>query len=124
MKPAAKRSPVVNGVKPFTIKEEFYYNIRFKPADKRLTPLLEVPELMSNDTHGNAVAWTVERKDGGRGFSTTMGHYYSNWEQADYRKFFLNGVVWAAGAKVPANGVETIYYTDEQVEDHLLKKYN
>ncbi len=27
--PATPRHPVCNGVKPFTIDEEFYYNIRF-----------------------------------------------------------------------------------------------
>jgi type 1 glutamine amidotransferase len=68
------------------------------------------------------VAWTVQRKDGGRGFSTTMGHYFSNWQLPYYRKFLLNGIVWAAGAKVPKNGVEASFYTDEEVTAHLYKK--
>ena len=115
-------SPVSNGVKPFVINEEFYYNIRFKTQDKRVKPVLQVSDLKGNSTNGNVVAWTIERQDGGRGFCTTMGHYFSNWEQADYRKLQLNGIVWAAGAKVPANGVETVFYSDKQVTEHLSGK--
>lgn len=118
----APRSPVLNGVKPFRLKEEFYYNIRFSPNDKRLTPVLTVPALETNKPYGNVVAWTVQRKDGGRSFSTTMGHYFSNWQLPDYRKFMLNGIVWAAGAKVPKEGVEAPFYTDKEVTAHLYGK--
>ncbi|HSJ68184.1 MAG TPA: ThuA domain-containing protein, partial [Anditalea sp.] len=71
---------------------------------------------------GNAVAWAVERKDGGRGFSTTMGHAHSNWEIDDFRKLILNGIVWAAGVEVPSKGVDVKYYTDREVTKHLFDK--
>lgn len=114
--------PVVRGVQSFTIKDEFYYNIRFNPEDSRFRPLLEVPALGGRKEAGNAVAWAVERRDGGRGFGTTMGHYFTNWQHPQFRKFMLNAIVWAAGAAVPAEGVEAKWYTDEQVTRHLYKK--
>lgn len=114
--------PVLNGVKPFKIKEEFYYNIRFREQDARLKVLAEVPELADQTDKGKAVAWVVERADGGRGFSTTMGHYYTNWENPDFRKFMLNGIVWAAGVMVPKNGVEARFYSDQEVTQQLYQK--
>jgi len=117
--PAAQKSPINNGVAPFRIKEEFYYNLRFKPDDKRLVPVAVVPALNGRAPFGNVVAWAVERTDGGRGFCTTMGHYYTNWNNADYRKLLLNGLVWAAGLTVPADGVQAPFYTDQEVDKYL-----
>jgi type 1 glutamine amidotransferase len=118
---ATPSHPAGNGVHPFKIKEEFYYNIRFKKDDNRLTPLLEVASLQGRKENGNVVAWAVQRKDGGHGFCTTMGHYYTNWQNTEFRKFMLNGIVWAAGTKVPGQGIESKFYTDEQVSQHLSK---
>ena len=106
----------------FRLKEEFYYNIRFKENDERFTPLLNVPALDGKQKFGGIVAWAVEREDGGRGFGTTMGHFYSNWKDNNFRKFILNALVWAAGAKVPKGGVEASFYTDDQVTRHLYGK--
>jgi len=114
--------PVTNGVKPFKMKEEFYYNIRFREADPRLKVLAEVPELDGRADKGNAVAWAIERADGGRGFSTTMGHFFNNWENPAFRKFILNGIMWAAGATVPKNGVEARFYSEQEVTQHLYYK--
>lgn len=108
-------TPVWNGVNPFRVTDEFYYNIRFRENDNRVKPLVVVPELKSNQPDGNVVAWTIERKDGGRGFSTTMGHYYNNWQNPDFRKLLLNAIVWAAGLEVPATGVTAGFYTDKEV---------
>src|SRR5665213_1667053 len=38
--PASPEHPISRGLKPFELKEEFYYNMRFRPDDKRLTPIL------------------------------------------------------------------------------------
>lgn len=122
VKLASPAHPVSSGVKPFHIKEEFYYNIRFGAGDPRLTPIIEVPELGGRNLNGNVVAWAVERKDGGRGFGTTMGHYYANWQNAGFRKLMLNAIVWAAGAQVPKGGVESRFYTDRQVTQLLFGK--
>jgi type 1 glutamine amidotransferase len=102
--------------------DEFYYNIRFRSSDRRLVPIVSVPALESNLPNGKVVAWAVQRVDGGRGFGTTTGHYYANWKNADYRKLILNAIVWASGAEVPAQGVESRFYPDDEVTKHLSGK--
>ncbi|MFO0935195.1 MAG: ThuA domain-containing protein [Gemmataceae bacterium] len=66
--------PVVRGVQPFKIKDEFYYQLRFRKNDERLKPLLVVNA--PNVPRDQTVAWCVERKDGGRGFGFTGGHFF------------------------------------------------
>ena len=68
---------------------------------------------------GKVVAWARQRPDGGRGFGTSCGHFYDNWEHAEFRKLVLNAIVWSAEADVPDGGVEARYYTHEQIEDML-----
>jgi type 1 glutamine amidotransferase len=114
--------PILSGIEPFKMKEEYYYNIRFQKNDNRLQLIAEVPELEGRAENGNAVAWAVERKDGGRGFSTTMGHFYANWRNDNFRKMILNGLVWAAGVTIPEGGVESNFFEDAEVTRHLYGK--
>ncbi|WP_278466480.1 ThuA domain-containing protein [Gimesia maris] len=111
--------PICRGVEPFELREEFYYNIRFQPADQRLTTLLEVSELKGRPENGNIVAWAKERSQGGRGFGTTCGHYYDNWQNAAFRKFILNAIAWTAGVNIPQSGVEARYYTHQEITTAL-----
>ena len=115
--------PIVSGVQPFKVLEEYYYNMRFQENDTRWKPIINVKELESADRkNGGVVAWTVEREDGGRGFGTTMGHFYANWKDENYRRLMLNAIVWAAGAAVPEGGVDTQFYTDREVTQLLYGK--
>ena len=98
--------PILRGVKPFTLKEEFYYNIRFRPDDPRVKPI--VITRPPGEQRDHTVGWALERKSGGRGFGFTGGHYFDNWRKPDYRKLLLNAIVWAAGAEIPEGGVESI----------------
>ena len=98
--------PILRGVKPFSLKEEFYYNIRFRPDDPRVKPI--VLTRPPGEQRDHTVGWALERQDGGRGFGFTGGHYFDNWRKPDYRKLLLNAIVWAAGADVPEGGVESI----------------
>jgi type 1 glutamine amidotransferase len=94
---------VARGVKPFTAREEFYYNLRFRDGDDRVQPIwLTKPPGQQKD---QVVAWAVQRKDGGRGFGTTGGHFFQNWWDDDFRRTILNAIVWTAGVEVPAGGV-------------------
>lgn len=120
--PAMPVHPVCRGVKPFKIDEEFYYNIRFPENTSGWNLILTVPQLNSDKPDGNVVAWALERKNGGRGFGTTMGHRYSNWANKDFRRLILNGIVWAAGLEVPPGGVKSTFYTDRKVTKLLFKK--
>lgn len=106
------KHPVARGVRPFRLREEFYYNLRLSPD---AVPLAAVPALKGRAPDGNVVAWAVERKGGGRGFGTTCGHFYDNWQNADFRKLVLNGLIWSAGVEVPPGGVETKYLTREEI---------
>ncbi len=111
--------PILRGVEPFRFNEEFYHSVRFRENDPRLTPILRVPAL-APESQKQIVAWSVEREDGGRGFGTTTGHFFDNWKNDDYRKLMLNAMVWAAGAEVPAGGVESSFVEDEELDRALL----
>jgi type 1 glutamine amidotransferase len=96
--------PVARGVRPFTLKEEFYFRIRFRDADPRLRHvLLKAP----GDLLEHSVGWAVERADGGRGFGFTGGHYYANWWKDDFRRLVLNALAWTARLEVPETGVDS-----------------
>lgn len=97
--------PITRGVKPFRTEEEYYYRIRFRENDARLKPI--VMTRPPKETQDYAVGWAVERKDGGRGFGFTGGHFYKNWWSADFRKLVLNAVAWTAKADVPKGGIES-----------------
>ena len=116
----APEHPISRGLPAsFRLEDEYYYNLRFKPDDSRLQPILRVPELMGEREHGGVVAWAVERVDGGRGFGTSTGHFFRNWENAEYRTLILNAIVWASGAEVPPDGVASRFYTNREVSRAL-----
>ena len=96
--------PVARGVKPFKVKEEFYFNLKFRDEDPRLASILLCRD---GDVRANTVAWAVERKDGGRGFGFTGGHFYANWWLPEFRRLVLNAIAWTAKIDVPAGGVES-----------------
>lgn len=107
--------PIVRGVAPFRLKEEFYYNLRFDPTDKALTPILAVPDLPGRDPDGRWVAWARERADGGRGFGTSCGHFYDNWKNDDFRKLMLNAIAWSAHLEVPEQGIDSKYREHDEI---------
>ena len=119
--------PITRGVKPFTLRDEWYFNLRFATGDKGLTPLLTAippPETIArpNGPHeGNpaaraavqrhepqTVSWAYERPDGGRGFGFTGAHYHQNWGNEDFRRYVLNAILWLAKIEVPAAGVVSL----------------
>jgi type 1 glutamine amidotransferase len=85
------------------LKEEFYFQMRFRESDKRWTPILTFdPEAKDP---AKVVAWAVERSDGGRGFASTGGHFHKNWWNDNVRKLIHNAILWTAKAEVPSQGV-------------------
>jgi type 1 glutamine amidotransferase len=106
--PMSAEHPILRGVKPFTTKTENYWKIHFLLDDPRLTPLLTFdPAKSAPPARESVVAWAVERKDGGRGFAYTEGHYHSHWQIESFRKVMLNALLWTAHAEVPEGGVES-----------------
>ena len=102
--PATPKHPVCRGWVPYDARDEFYYQIRFGKNDKRVTPIATVM-LPKDKPRREAIAWAVQRKDGGRGFGFTGGHFHKNWQIDGFRRMVLNAIVWTAGIDVPAAGV-------------------
>lgn len=125
--------PITQGVKPFTIKDEWYFNMRFvdgftaegaaekdglkftpilvaKPSDETRNGPYVYPKgpyehIQAAKGRSEAMMWAVERPDGGRGFGFTGGHFHDNWGNDNFRKTVLNGLVWLAHGKVPKDGI-------------------
>jgi type 1 glutamine amidotransferase len=108
--PAAPEHPVSQGWREFILNEEPYYNNYFGPDGNRLMPgvtALATSMLPPESPRREIVAWSIERRDGGRGFGIVMPHFYRNWKNEDLRRFVLNGIVWTAKLGVPTEGVKT-----------------
>ncbi|MBM3847863.1 MAG: hypothetical protein FJ405_16455 [Verrucomicrobia bacterium] len=67
------------------------------------------------------VMWSTERPDGGRGFGFTGGHFHRNWADDNFRKVFLNALLWIAKVEVPTEGVQSMVSTDA-IKAHLDPK--
>ncbi len=102
--PATPEHPISRGIQPFKLREEYYYNIRFRPNDPRLVPILTTP--IPGEAKEQVVAWAVERTNGGRGFGFTGGHFFDNWDVPEFRRMVLGAVLWTAHVEVPAGGVQ------------------
>src|SRR4051812_21731336 len=124
--------PITRGVKPFKIRDEWYYHMRFPEDMKGVTPILTAlppdstrggpgvndehggnPEVQKHKGEPEHVMWAIERPDGGRGFGFTGGHFHKNWANEDFRKTVLNAILWMAKIEAPPNGVESTVTEDE-----------
>ncbi|MBU6398876.1 MAG: DUF1080 domain-containing protein [Verrucomicrobia bacterium] len=105
LRPAAPGHPVLRGIHPFQLHEEFYYHLRFRENDPRWTPILTFGTEPKDPTA--VVAWAVERADGGRGFGYSGGHFLVNLEKESVRRLLLNAILWTAKADVPMDGVRS-----------------
>ena len=131
--------PVANGLKPFSLHDEWYYHMRFVEGMKGVTPILSAlpgPETLkrtdgarSGNPHVRKavaggkkqhVAWAYQRPDGkGRGFGFTGAHFHKSWQDDNFRKVVLNAIVWTANLEVPGNGVPSKTPTDEEMKANL-----
>jgi type 1 glutamine amidotransferase len=127
---------VTRGVKPFTIRDEWYYHMRFRAAMDKVTPVLTAvppddtrerefgphsgnPTVRSRKGQSEHTMWVYERPGGGRGFGFSGGHYHWAFRHDDYRKLLLNAILWMAGAEVPAAGVRTPTPTWDELRQNL-----
>ena len=130
------KHPVTHGVQPFKIQDEWYFNMRFRPAfgdgtkpatDGKaiFTPILVAsppdatrdgpyvypkgpyPHIQAEKSLPEAMMWAIEREDGGRGFGFTGGHFHINWGNDQFRKTILNALAWVAKCEVPESGIES-----------------
>ena len=128
---ALPEHPITRGVKPFAVNDEWYYNIRFRPEMKGITPILvaspseETRQGKSSAPRGpykhiveakgrdEILAWAVERPDGGRGVGFTGGHFHKNFGNDDFRTLVLNAIAWAAKLDVPSTGIKSEVSAEE-----------
>lgn len=103
--PARPGHPILRGVRPFNVREEFYYHVRFPEERTGWSPILRLAPEQAGDEQ--VVAYAIERPDGGRGFGYTGGHFHSNWANEHVRMLILNGILWTAGVDVPESGAES-----------------
>lgn len=134
------KHPITDGVRPFKIRDEWYFHMRFQEGMKGVTPILSAvapPSTMNrpdgphsgNPAVREAVAkgepqhvmWAYERPDGGRGFGFTGGHFHNNWGHDDFRKVVLNAILWIAKAPIPPGGVQSVV-TPEDLKENLDPK--
>ena len=142
--------PITRGVKPFTIEDEWYFNMRFRPAfgagivaaadgKASFVPILVATpsdatrdgpyvypkgpyeHIQAEKGQPESMMWAVEREDGGRGFGFTGGHFHTNWGNDDFRKTVLNALVWVAKGEVPEGGVASVV-ADAQLHQNLDDK--
>lgn len=132
--------PVTRGVKPFTLEDEWYYNMRFPDAMQGVTPILTAlppeatrerdwgklrggnPHVMARRGMPEHVAWAYERPEGGRAFGFTGGHFHKNWSDESFRKIVLNAIAWTAGSEIPPEGVVSKPVTAAQLALNLDPK--
>lgn len=110
IRPAESDHPILNGWSAFTVHDEPYIRNYFGKDDNRPgdgVTVLATSMLPPESPQREAVAWCVERPDGGRGVGVVMPHFYENWENDDLRRLILNGVAWSAGVDPPPEGVSS-----------------
>ncbi len=101
VQPAAIKHPILSGITPFDVHEEFYYRLKFPAERENHTGLILASIEGSNET----VAWAWEREDGGRSFGFSGGHFHKNWKLEAYRRLMLQGILWTADQPIPDTGV-------------------
>jgi type 1 glutamine amidotransferase len=131
--------PVTRGVKPFSTKDEWYFNMRWRENAKGITSILVATpsdtvrkgpyvhpkgpydHILAASGREETTMWTYERPGGGRGFGFTGGHTHANWGDDSQRKAVLNAILWIANAEIPSKGVECAV-TPEQLQQNLDPK--
>ena len=116
-----KEHPITRGVKPFSVFDEWYFNLVFK---KDIVPILSAvpddearqgktswpkgphPHIVKDSGKKEVLMWAYTRADGARSVGFTGLHYHKNFENEDFYRLLLNSIVWASHMKVPEGGLK------------------
>jgi trehalose utilization protein len=136
---AFPQHPIANGVKPFAIRDEWYFNMRFREGMKGVTSILAAKpsdavrngpyvyppgpyeHIQAAKGRTETMMWAADRPDGGRGVGFTGGHIHRNWGDDNFRKVVLNALLWICKVEVPKNGVESAV-SDAELKANLDPK--
>lgn len=115
--------PICRGVKPFAVRDEWYFNMRWRDDQKAITPILAAkpsdavrdgpyvypkgpyPHIQEAKGQSETMMWAFEREGGGRSVGFTGGHFHTNWADPSFRKVVLNALLWISRVEVPKDGV-------------------
>ncbi|MBO9670427.1 MAG: ThuA domain-containing protein [Sphingobium sp.] len=104
IKPLPVKHPILNGVKPWTPREEMYSHY-FLIDNAGRTELLTAKPSKPENGIGGPVAWAYNRPDGGRSVVWGGNDFHDNMHlYPQQRRFLVNGILWAAGVDVPRGG--------------------
>ena len=95
------KHPILRGIEPFDVRDEFYYRLKFVKGSGKLIPLVRVPIEGEPET----VAWAWERAGGGRSFGFSGVHFHSNWELEPYRRLVAQAILWTLDMPIPEDGL-------------------
>jgi type 1 glutamine amidotransferase len=108
---ADPRHPIAAGITSFKVRDEFYYRLKFVEPAGSIRPVLKVPIEGQEET----VAWSWERRDGGRSFGFSGLHFHDNWRLLAYRRLVAQGVLWTLKIPIPEKGL-AVHVTDEDLK--------
>lgn len=115
---AVASHPILRGVQPSEVHEEFYFALKFaaknggitvSESESAVTPLLRIP----TDDEKRTVAWCWERPDGGRSFGFTGLHFHDNWKHESYRRLIAQAALWTLKRDIPTNGLPVLVNEDD-----------
>lgn len=89
--------PIHRGWTGYELHDEYYLN---PTITSDATPLLQV----TAEDRPVVVGWAYQRPGGGRSFGTTLGHFYRNFQQQEFRRMIVNAILWTAQVEIPQTG--------------------
>lgn len=111
--------PASGGVGRMDIEDEIYFHLRLRPEVRTLLAALPPVAVVQQDgpRSGNPavraalargerqiVAWTVEGRNGVRGFGFTGGHSHRFWYDTNQRRMVVNALLWTLKFEMPPGG--------------------
>lgn len=112
--------PLTHGVTAWTINDGWLTSLRFVPGNTGIIPVVwSSKEQQGNRSAGDKAiaAWGYERPTGGRSFTFTGLDGHDAWKRAGVRQLVTNGILWSAGADIPANGAPCV------LDDATIDRY-
>lgn len=94
--------PILRGIHPFRIKDEFYYRLDLVKPSPQFHPLLTTKIEGQDET----ICWGWERPDGGRSFGFVCLHFHENWNRIEYQRLVTQGILWTLNLPIPEGGIQ------------------
>jgi type 1 glutamine amidotransferase len=112
MQPVNTTHPVLNGVQPWTYRDEIFCRFLLPEDYRRTNLIVATPQKDQYGIGPQVASWAYQREDGGRAFVFGGMDFHDAMLVDNYRRFVLNGIYWAAHGKVPVEGIESRTPTD------------